>query len=245
MNGRKCNLQKMRIAIVEDSDQAARVLHSCLLRYEKEYETTIDAVRFGDVASFLSGYKPEYDCVFMDIDLPCRNGLEGAKKLRECDPWVPLVFVTALAHYAVDGYRVGATDYLVKPYSYTAFKLAMTAVVKKTKTANEYVTVRNLEGSTRIPVDSIYYVEVNKHRVIYHTDFGCVDVWGSMKSAEELLPKDVFAKCGASWLVNLRYVRGISGTEVTVGSDRIKISRAKKKEFTASLHNYMSRDGGV
>lgn len=238
-------MRKMKIAIVEDSDVAQNVLRECLLRYGNEHESEFEALHFKDVVSFLFGYRPEYDCVFMDIDLPDKNGIEGAKKLRECDPWVPLVFVTALAHYAVKGYGVGATDYLVKPYTYAAFELAMNAVVSKRKNSGSDITVRNLEGSTRIPLESIYYVEVNKHRVMYHTDFGIVDVWGSMKSAEAAFPKDSFVKCGASWLINLRHVRGVTGSEVLVGGDKIKISRAKRKEFMAALHEYMIRGGSL
>ena len=140
---------------------------------------------------------------------------------------------------------MNATDYLVKPYTYAALELAMNSVVARRTGADRAVTVRNLEGSTRIPIGSIYYVEVNKHRVIYHTDFGLVDVWGSMKSAEENLPKDSFAKCGASWLVNLMHVRKVCSGEVEVGGDSIKISRARRKEFIAALHAYIAREGGT
>ena len=237
--------EKMRTAIVEDDKEAAEKLSGFIRRYGRENGRVFDIAEFKDTAAFLFGYKPDYDLVFMDIEMPGRNGMDGAKKLREFDPDVPLVFVTGLMHYAVKGYEVGALDYLVKPYSYEAFEMTFSMAVKKRADAERSVTVRNMSGYARIPLSAIYYVEVNKHRVIYHTDFGLVDVWGSMKAAEKALPPFSFAKCGASWLVNLGRVKSIEGDSVVVGGDRLKISRAKKKAFLQALNAFVSYGGGI
>lgn len=235
----------MRIAIVEDETQAAEKLGDFIRRYGRENGRTFEISEFRDTASFLFGYKPEYDLVFMDIEMPGRNGMDGAKKLREFDPDVTLVFVTGLMHYAVKGYEVGATDYLVKPYSYEAFEMTFSAALKRSENSGLSVTVRNMSGYTRIPLSSVYYVEVNKHRVVYHTDSGIVDVWGSMKSAESALPPLSFARCGASFLVNLARVRSVDGDTVTVGGERLKISRSKKKDFLRSLNAFVASGGGL
>lgn len=234
----------MNIAVVEDNDSEAAFIRGFIDRYFKEKNMQCKVTVFSDALFFLFGYKPEFDCVFMDIDLPNLNGLDGAKKLRESDPAVPLVFVTSLARYAVKGYGVGALDYLVKPFSYENFALTMDTVCTHTKlNSQSSVTVRNLDGYKVIPTCSIYYVEVRKHRIMYHTDTGIIDVWGSMPSAEAGLPKESFVKCGASWLVNLKNVKSVSGNTVTVGKDILKISRAKKKEFMTALHEYITGKG--
>lgn len=233
----------MRIAIVEDETEATEKLKGFILRYGRENDRIFDVAEFADTASFLFGYKPEYDVVFMDIEMPGRNGMDGAKKLRVFDPDVPLVFVTGLMHYAIKGYEVGATDYLVKPYSYEAFAMTFSVALKKSETAGLSVTVCNTSGYTRILLSSVYFVEVNKHRVLYHTDIGIVDVWGSMKSAESVFPPRSFAKCASSFLVNLARVKSVAGDTVTVGEYKLKISRSKKKSFLQALNAFVAGGG--
>ena len=232
----------MRIAIVEDDERESSALSDKIKRYARSNGIEITTEIFSDAIIFLSRFDPGYDAVFMDIDMPDLSGMDAAKKMRERDPVVPLIFVTAWSSFAVEGYSVGACDYLVKPYSYEALLFSMDRLLSA-RTDGGDVVVRNLDGFMRIPVDSIYYVEVNKHRVLYHTDSGITDVWGSMKSAEKGLSGSPFARCGVSYLINLRNVTAIDGDEVTVGGDRIKISRAYKRGFIAALNLYIS--GGM
>ena len=237
-------MQKMKVAIVEDDGAAADKLRSYLKLYTNKRGTEFDVTVFSDAVFFLFSYKPEYDCIFMDIDLPFLNGMDGALKLRESDPHVPIIFVTSLAKYAVRGYEASALDYLVKPYSFEALEMSVTRAIERAEALESgSITVKNMEGARRITFDSIYYVEVHKHRLLYHTDTGVVDVWGSMPDAEKVLPAHRFCKCGASWLVNLGRVRAIHGNFVTVGGEELKISRARKKAFMAALHAYISGGG--
>lgn len=233
----------MKVVIVEDDERESDRLSGYVSKYASGRGETADITVYPNALVFLSRYVPGADVVFMDIDMPDMTGMEAAKHLRERDSLVPLVFVTALSSFAVEGYSVGAADYLVKPYPYDALVFSLDRLFRRTAHCGE-VTVRNMNGSVRIPVDSINYVEINKHRLLYHTDSGIVDVWGSMKTAEAQLPAGLFARCGVSYLVNLRRVERIAGDEVTVGGDVIVISRAKKKSFMAALNAYIAGGGG-
>lgn len=233
----------MKVVIVEDDERESDRLSGYVSKYASGRGETADITVYPNALVFLSRYAPGADVVFMDIDMPDMTGMEAAKHLRERDSLVPLVFVTALSSFAVEGYSVGAADYLVKPYPYDALVFSLDRLFRRTAHCGE-VTVRNMNGSVRIPVDSINYVEINKHRLLYHTDSGIVDVWGSMKTAEAQLPAGLFARCGVSYLVNLRRVERIAGDEVTVGGDVIVISRAKKKSFMAALNAYIAGGGG-
>lgn len=233
----------MKVVIVEDDERESDRLSGYVSKYASGRGETADITVYPNALVFLSRYAPGADVVFMDIDMPDMTGMEAAKHLRERDSLVPLVFVTALSSFAVEGYSVGAADYLVKPYSYDALVFSLDRLFRRTAHCGE-VTVRNMNGSVRISVDSINYVEINKHRLLYHTDSGIVDVWGSMKTAEAQLPAGLFARCGVSYLVNLRRVERIAGDEVTVGGDVIVISRAKKKSFMAALNAYIAGGGG-
>lgn len=89
------------IAIIEDtqSDLDRLLLH--LKKYQEENLIFFQTPVFTDAESFLDKYRPIYDIVFMDIELPGKNGMTAAKKLRTLDPDVPLVFITNIAHFAV------------------------------------------------------------------------------------------------------------------------------------------------
>ena len=79
----------------------------------------------------MSDYKPVYDIIFLDIDMPTMNGIELAKYIRKMDGEVSIVFVTNMAKYAINGYEVDADDFIVKPVRYGNFKLKLDRVIKK------------------------------------------------------------------------------------------------------------------
>lgn len=231
----------MRAVIVEDNENEAKKLAAYLERYGEEHGENIVIDAYPDAVVFLSRFSSDADIILMDIDMPDLGGMDAARKLRTFDPIVPLVFVTALSSFAVQGYSVGAFDFLVKPYSYKALTYTLDRVSSRSKCSD--ISVRNSGGTVRIPLDSIYYVEVNKHRVLYHTDSGTVDVWGSMKYVSEALPEDIFVRCGVSYLVNLSNVTGITDDFVIVGGDAVRISRAYKKKFLSALNAYIAAGG--
>ena len=104
-----------KFAIVEDNEAAAEKLAGFLERYANENNEVFEIIKFHDALDFLDGYRTVYDAVFMDIEMPGIDGMEAAHRLRRLDQKVILVFVTNMASYAVKGYEVNATDYIVKP----------------------------------------------------------------------------------------------------------------------------------
>lgn len=230
----------MNVAVVEDEEAVARQLGDYIARYGKEKNISFDVVRFPDGIDFLNGYKPVYDVVLMDIEMPHSNGMRVAHKLRKLDKTVCLVFVTNLAQYAIEGYAVSATDYIVKPVSYEAFAFhfekALGAVSRGEK---KTVSITVSKEIVRIDTDDIYYLEVANHAVVYHTARGVYETWDSLSNAEKNLPAEQFARCNNCFLVNLRNVREVRGDMAVVGGDELKISRNKKKSFLAALTLYV------
>ena len=92
-----------KIAIVEDEWESAENLTACFEKYTREYGVEFNITYFKNGFNFLDEYTPDYDIVFMDVDMPQMNGLKTAKKLRMIDTSVVLVFVTFLAKYAING----------------------------------------------------------------------------------------------------------------------------------------------
>lgn len=84
--------------------------------------------------NFVSDYCRVYDVVFMDIEMPFLDGMHAARKLRELDPSVMLVFVTRLASYALAGYEVDAAGYIVKPVEYPSLSRRLDKAVRAMQT---------------------------------------------------------------------------------------------------------------
>lgn len=229
------------IAIVEDEADAKERICGCIKQFSEERGEQFNVTVFGDAVSFLEGYKPDYDVVFMDIMLPGMNGMDAAAKLRKIDANVALVFVTNMSQYAVNGYAVDALDFIIKPVRYPNFALKFQRVLGK---LNEKVdiklTVVNEEGMVCVSASSIKYVEVMQLTIIYHTADRDIPVYGSLKKIEDILPKRSFIRCNSCYLVNLRYVTAIRG-QMLILSDgtELKISTSKRKELIRALNNYL------
>ena len=113
----------VKIAIVDDESTAVSLLEGCLHQYAEETGTAMQWEQFPDAEAFLKSDIHAFDIVFMDIDMPGRNGIEASRALRERNQSIVLLFVTNLAQYAIAGYEVDALDYILKPINYFSFKL--------------------------------------------------------------------------------------------------------------------------
>ena len=162
-------MEQIRAAIVEDDAAHAEILRGHLLQYGREQKIDITAEIFTSGLDFVSDYVPRFDVVFMDIEMPHMNGMDCAFKLREADKDVPLVFVTSMVQYAVKGYEVGATGYMVKPVEYFPFSVLMGRVRDKiAANGGKRLCVGSGDHIWRISLRDLYYVEVLDHYLIYH-----------------------------------------------------------------------------
>jgi len=230
----------LEIAIAEDKKEAVDVLKAHILRLKEEKGIDCKYTVFENGLFFIENYKPIFDVVFMDIEMPLMNGMEAAERLRKVDPYVPLVFITDLKQYALKGYEVEAMDFLVKPVGYTAFATMMERVSRRSMKKQEQLTLSTAEGTFNVNVNDIYYIESSNHYVIYHTASGEIRFFGSLGEEEKRLPTDRFARCNSGYLVNLAQVKKISDGEVHVCDSALPLSRGKKAAFMQAFLNYMS-----
>lgn len=177
-----------------------------------------------------------YDVVFMDIEMPMMNGMTAAKKLRELDGEVCLIFITAMSRYALKGYEVDALDFMVKPVGYFNFarKLQKAAELsEKRKTGHILVAVD--DAVKKIRMCDIRYIEVRNHSLTYHLGRETFTTTGQLREIERCLPAGTFAKCNHCYLVNLNYVTEIRQSTIIVGGDEIPVSRRRRTEFLRLL----------
>lgn len=234
----------LRIAVVEDDKTYAAQLKEYLVRYGTEKNQKISVALFPDGEDIVTDYSAEFDIILMDVEMTFMDGMTTAERIREKDNEVVIIFITNMPQYAIQGYKVDALDYVLKPISYFAFSQridrALTRVKKKEAT---YITVAQKGGKKKLNVDKICYVEVRDHDLIYHSTEGDIVTKSSMKEAEDMLGGTKFFRCNRCYLVNLEYVKDFRGNDVTVASDVIQVSRARKKAFMDALNDYMNEVG--
>ena len=237
----------LRIVIVDDEKVVADILESFFKRYSEEHAVDYSIEWYSNPIVFLTEYTNRFDIVFLDIELPSMNGVECARKLREVDTSVSLVFVTNMKQYAINGYEVNADDFIVKPVSYYDFAMKLERLFKKMNIKKEVkISVRNDGMIKCLDIVNIRYVDVFKHKLTYHTTEGDFECRGSINKIEELFLANHFAKCNKYCFANLRYVTGVDGYKVLLSYgrnsekfDELAISRPRKKEFVTSLSKYL------
>ncbi len=235
-----------RVAIVEDEREAAENLRYYIERYGSERGCQFIIQIFGNGVDFISDYTANYDMVFMDIELPIMNGMDCARKLREQDRRVALVFVTNMVQYSVKGYEVDAVGYIVKPVEYFSFTVLMDKIIDRFRLEDDkFIVLKNADTFVRISLKNLVYVEVLDHYLMYHTGVGdTYKLLGKIRDAEAQLSASGFFRCSNSYLVNLRYVTGLDGSDVIVGDEKLPVSRNRKKDFLTALNEYF-RKGGI
>ena len=230
----------VKIAIVEDSPSDSKTL----IRYVKEYSRSINVEvnisAFDNAVKFLDKYTPEFDIVFMDIEMPYMNGMEASKKLRELDQKVILIFVTNLAKYAIKGYEVQAFDFVVKPITYHDFTLKFRRAVNAIDTSlDKEFSIKTRKGMTRVSVADVTYVEVFGNNLIYHTKNEVLQTQGHLSQIEDTLLNFGFFQCNRCYFVNLRYVTSIKDSFAIVNGEELQISRRRKQEFLSALMEFL------
>ena len=233
----------IKVAIIEDEKKEQEVLRQYFQKLEEETDFRYSLSFFENGEKFLFDFSyGQYDLIMMDIELSSKdNGITVSEKLRKIDNDVLLMFMTNLAQYAIDGYKVNAIDYVVKPISYFDFKLRIGQVSKRiSDKAKEKVLIQTDGKKVVVLIKDIYYIETISHALIYHTSKGVFKTWGgTLKEIQKELGNMNFSMCNSCFLVNLEYVENVDGFTVTVKGEELSISHPRKKQFLKELSLFL------
>lgn len=232
----------LKCAIVDDEPLALELLKSYVkktpvLELNGAYSSAIEAMKM----------LPDnlVDLLFLDIQMPELNGLEFSHMVPED---TRIVFTTAFGQYALDGYKVNALDYLLKPISYTDFLQSVNKAVqwfdRKRGTDNEptdksdFIYVKSDYKLIQISLKDILYIEELKDYVKIHLEGESRPILSltSLKALEEKLPTDRFIRVHRSYIVQKQKIKVIDKVRIVFGKEYIPVSESYKQE----LQNYIN-----
>lgn len=221
-------------AIIDDEPLAAELLESYA---KKTPELHLVGVYGSAVEAMKELRNNPVDLLFLDIQMPELSGMEFAGILPKK---TKVIFTTAFDRYAIDGYKVNAVDYLLKPISYDSFVLSVNRVLERCRdvdrqdvmSADGFVYVKSEYKLVKINFDDILYIEGVKDYVkIYFRDRRKpVMSLMNMKKLEDYLPKSQFMRVHRSFIVNMSVADMIDRGRIVAGDTFIPVSESYKEQ---------------
>jgi DNA-binding LytR/AlgR family response regulator len=226
----------LNCAIVDDEPLALSLLESYVnktpfLNLTGKYSSAMQAMKeLPDM---------KVNLLFLDIQMPELNGLEFS---RMVDSQTRIVFTTAFGQYAIDGYRVNALDYLLKPISYPDFLQAANKALQwfdlvQKPEEKESIYVKSDYKLVQIELKKILYIEGLKDYIKIYLEDSPKPILSlmSMKSMEELLPANRFMRVHRSYIVQKEKIRIIDRGRIVFDKTYIPISDSYKQAFQSFL----------
>ena len=239
-------MEKIRCAVVDDEPLALGLMASYVkktpfLELVGSYSSAVQAMQ--------EMHDNPVDLIFLDIQMPELNGLDYSRMIS---PQTRVVFTTAFNQYALDGYKVNALDYLLKPISYPDFLLAANKAQewfrlveqsqqsekKENQDEKLSIFVKSDYKLIRIELKNILYVEGLKDYVKIYEENASRPVISlmSMKAMEEMLPADRFMRVHRSYIVQNEKIRIIEHNRIVFGNTYIPIGDSYKQAFQDFLN---------
>lgn len=230
--------------IVDDEPLALSLLESYVnrvpfLRLTGKYSNALSAMR--NIAS------EKVDLLFLDIQMPEVNGMDFAHTLRDN---TKIIFTTAFSEYAVEGYRVNALDYLLKPFSFEDFIVASKKALRwfeitesksgsnsDKERANVGIFVKSEYKYIHVLFDDIIYIEGLKDYVKIHTETDPKPILSlmSLKQLEEELPSDRFMRVHRSYIIHMNKISSINKNRIVIEKKQIPVGETYRKKFMSII----------
>ena len=230
-------MNTIRCCVIDDEPLAAQLIASYVertpfLSLQFVCNSASEAIR-----RILDG---EVDLVFLDIEMPQIGGIEFARIIPS---GVRVVFTTAYDRYAVEGFRVNALDYLLKPVSYDEFLASANRALRSfsehrpaavPQPRREFLIVKSEYKHVQIRISDIQIVEGLKDYIKIYVEGQqrAILTLMSMKSIEQSLPDDMFMRVHRSFIVNTSRISIIDRNQVTVGTHAVPVSDTYRERFT-------------
>ncbi|WP_072881110.1 LytR/AlgR family response regulator transcription factor [Flagellimonas taeanensis] len=234
----------LKCIAVDDEPIALKLIEGYIsktpfLKLERSFTNAIEAL------GFFNNHPVEL--LFLDIQMPDLSGLELSKIVKEK---TKVIFTTAFNQYALDGFRVDAVDYLLKPFDYVEFLEASQKAYNRIFTENtkfknipasdskDFLYVKSGYKQLKVSLDSILYIEGLKDyvKILLKDNPKPILTLMSLKILEQELPSSRFMRVNRSYIVALHHIEEIERNLILIDKTQITISEQHKAKFQEYLN---------
>ena len=229
-------------AIIDDEPLAVKLLENYVQRTP---QTELVATYSGAVQAVSGLEEHPVDLIFCDIEMPELSGLQFAQMIT--DMRSRIVFTTAYSHYALQGWKADALDYLLKPVDYQDFLSAVQKaqrwfareLPKLPDTADGFF-VKSDYKLVRVRFADVLYIEGLKDyiKIYVTTDLRPIISLISMRAVEAALPADQFMRIHRSYIVNVNHIGVIERGQIVFGDKLIPVSDSYRERFMAYIADH-------
>lgn len=210
-----------RVAIVDDSKTDAEFVQDILNSWADQRQANIQAEVFPSAEAFLFRYAEdkEWDILLLDIEMGAMDGVTMAKRVRQDNEAVQIVFVTGYSDYIAEGYEVAALHYLMKPVSREKLLTVLDRALEKRKQEERCLNLEAYGEMVRIPFYEIRYLDVHQNYVTVHAkaDYTVKRTLGDFEKELD----DRFCRVGRGMILNLKYIQRVTKTEVRLSDGTV------------------------
>ena len=221
---------KLTCIAIDDEPLALKLLEN-FIRHSDDLELVASFNSSQSAQLFL--LENQVDCIFLDIEMPELNGIDFVKSLSENNVKTSIVFVSAYSNYAIEGFKVSATDFLLKPYSFEDFERTVSKIkhqknLENLLKQNDDIFIKIDAKQVKIKLSSILYIESMKDYL-------------KIYSEEKELPyiplmtlkkmKENFIQINRSHIINFNKVTSFGKNNLIIGKKEFNLSEKYKSDF--------------
>jgi len=235
----------INIAIVDDEEVQVQLLTKYVENWacKKNIKLIVDSFYSGESFEFSWSMDKRYDVLLLDIQMPGLNGVELAKKIREEDQIINIIFITAIPDYIGEGYNVEAINYLIKPIDEKKLYECLDRAFEKTPKEEKVLLVEEQGEIHRIVQGDILYIESFGHNLEINTIDERYNIRKNIGNMEKELDDKDFVRCHRSYIVGLRYVKRIGKNELELDNGIIiPVSRRQYAKTNRAFIEYYRGD---
>lgn len=229
------------IAICDDEKIQVELLERYVENWAKENDIRVEIELFYNAESFDFAWSMDkkYNILLLDIEMPGKNGIELAKKIRKGDNLLNIIFITAISDYISEGYDVEAINYLIKPIKENKLYECLDRAFEKIPIEEKNILI-DVEGETiRLIEKDILYIESFSHFVDIHTSQENYRVRKNIGTMEKILEQNSFIRCHRSYIVNLKHIKKIGKVDIVLDNDDlIPVSRRQYSNTNMAFIKY-------
>ncbi len=217
----------IHIAICDDEALERDYLSDIVQRWAKDMGHLFSLATFESGESFLFNYEDnkEVNILLLDIQMKELDGVSLAKKIRETNSGVQIIFITGISDFMSEGYEVSALHYLLKPVKEEKLYEVLNKSVEKLGQVEKFLLLNINRENIRILLKDIIFIESVDHYINIHTFDDVYNTKMALGDFEKLLDER-FIRCQRSYIVGLGYIKKVTKTSVFLSDDKeIPISR--------------------